>query len=404
MSEQASMSSNVALAKIYAELSELESSRRLVTTAQALEELEREIRELTDRLASCLLGQKVQEALDSEEMAASEQEFIRNHPKRLKSDGKREVTVRTSYGPSIIVHTRYYRRNCDKRGRKRNKGVYAGLVLLGVFEHCTPSLTSEVSQMVSLLGSFAEAAHILSERGHALGEKSLRLIAYRAVDRARLVQKSQGYLGTLEASVKGRRVVVSCDGGRVRLREKKRGKKTAKGRNHFTSAWREPKLFIIYVVDENGKQSREFVPLIDGTLQGPDTLFAMLTSYLQALDIDGADQLLFISDGAKWIWNRWPILIAALNLNPQNVQLLIDFYHAVEHLNKVAALCKTWIPRTRKRWVSTQRLLLRNGKVEQVIQNITPLCKGRLSRTIRTQLNYFINHQAHMNYNSVRKE
>lgn len=398
MSTQAIVASNNGLKSIYQELSELETSRRLVITAQELEELEQEIRELTNRLAACLLGQKVQESLDAEEMATSEKAFIRHHPKRLKSDGKREVSVRTSYGPSIVVNARYYRRNCDKRGRKRNKGVYAGLVLLGVFEHCTPSLTSEISQMVALLGSFAEAAHVLAERGLVLGAKSLRLIAYRAVDRARLVQQSVGYLGTIDASAKGRRVVVSCDGGRLRLREKKRGRKTPKGRSHYTGAWREPKLFIIYVVDENGQQAAEFAPLIDGTLNGPDTLFAMLTSYLQALAIDGADQLLLISDGAKWIWNRWPKLIDTLNLKPQNVFLLIDFYHAVEHLGKVAALCKAWTPSARKRWLTTQRRLLRAGKVDEVIQNIKPLCKGRLSRSIRTQLNYFVNHQAHMNY------
>jgi hypothetical protein len=47
-------------------------------------------------------------------------------------------------------------------------------------------------------------------------------------------------------NVQGRRVVVSADGGRLRLRENKRGAKTKKGRTRYQGAWREPKLLIIY--------------------------------------------------------------------------------------------------------------------------------------------------------------
>ena len=252
--------------------------------------------------------------------------------------------------------------------------------------------------MVVLLGSFAEAHQILSERGHGLGEKTLRLIAYRAVERARLAQKTTGYLGHSQESVAGRRVVVSSDGGRIRLREKKRGPKTAKRRNRYKGVWREPKLFIIYVVDETGKQEGNFAPLIDGTLQSPDTLFAMLTHYLQALNIEDADQILFISDGALWIWDRLPALQKTLKLNSQNVHFLIDFYHAVEHLNKVASLRKDWSAKIRKKWLNKQRRTLHKGGVDQVIEAIQKLCRGRNSKAIRTQLNYFIKHRLHMNY------
>ena len=39
-----------------------------------------------------------------------------------------------------------------------------------------------------------------------------------------------------DVSLKGRRVVISTDGGRIRIRKNKRGKKTNKGRNRF---WKE---------------------------------------------------------------------------------------------------------------------------------------------------------------------
>lgn len=159
----------------------------------------------------------------------------------------------------------------------------------------------------------------------------------------------------------GRRVVISTDGGRTRLREKKRGPKTKKGRTRFHGAWREPKLLIIYVVDANGKQEKSFTPFIDGFFNGPDSVFRLLKAYLETLGIQEADKILFVADGAHWIWNRVPILISELGLASECVYEFLDFYHAVEHLGKVAGLRKSWSSKERKSWVSKQRGLLLMG-------------------------------------------
>ena len=387
--------------KVMEEIEELQRKKIIVVNAEEIEELEKEIQGLMDRLGACILEQKVQESLESREMQDEEAGLIKNHPKRWKSEGMREVSVKTSFGVEIELQTRYYRQKGQRKRGRRYKGMYAGLIMLGIYEHCTPRLTSEISQMVVLLGSFTEAEGVLKERGHSLCVNTLREIAYRAAERARMVQKVQGYLGDTQESVKGRRVVVSSDGGRIRLREKKRGRKTEKGRSRYTGAWREPKLFIIYVVDENGRHCKSFAPFIDGTMNGPDSLFAMLAGYLEKLDIMEADKIVFVSDGAKWIWKRLPNLITSLNLDKNKVHLLIDFYHAVEHLNRVASLCKGWSSRQRKQWLNKNTKLLKNGDVETVIENVSVLCRGRNSRSIRTQLNYFTNHQEHMKYSLV---
>ena len=57
--------------------------------------------------------------------------------------------------------------------------------------------------------------------------KTLRQIAYRYGARARLSQQMDDTV--FEDTVAGRRVVVSSDGGRIRLRETKRGRKTKEG-------------------------------------------------------------------------------------------------------------------------------------------------------------------------------
>ena len=115
-----------------------------------------------------------------------------------------------------------------------------------------------------------------------------------------------------EDSVAGCRVVISSDGGRLRLRETKRGPKTTKGRRRYMGAWREPKVLIVYVVDAEGQREARFAPFIAATLKGPDTVCALLESYVQRLEITQADQVLFIADGAPWIWKRVPLLVQAL--------------------------------------------------------------------------------------------
>jgi len=65
------------------------------------------------------------------------------------------------------------------------------------------------------------------------------------------------------------------------------------------------------VVDAEGKQESHFAPFIDATLKGPDVVFALLRIYLQRLEITRADHVLFIADGAPWIWKRVPLLVQA---------------------------------------------------------------------------------------------
>jgi hypothetical protein len=378
------------------ELRQMEQTPRLVTSPDELEALEREIRQRTDRLGSLLVGQHLQQALDSDTLQAEQEQLVRQWPKPLKNDGKVTVMVRTVQGLAVPVRLTYYRRQGQRRAGKRDVGVYAGLVLLGIYDRCTPALASEVSLLAAMLGSLAEAQDVLAARGVALDTKTVRLIAYRYAARARLEQQIERT--AFEDTVAGRRVVISSDGGRLRLRETKRGPKTKKGRRRYTGAWREPKVLIIYVVDAEGKQESRFAPFIDATLKGPDAVFALLRTYLQRLEITQADHVLFIADGAPWIWKRVPLLVQALGLAAEQVHELLDFYHAVQHLGQVAALRKDWSAKARTRWRTQQRRLLLRGEVEQVITAVRDLCRGRNSKAIRKHREYFIKNQHRMAY------
>jgi hypothetical protein len=378
------------------ELHQMQQTPRLVTSPEELEALEREIRQGTDRLGSLLVGYHLQQTLDSPALQAEQDLLVSHWPKPLKSDGKVQVRIRTAQGHTVAVWTTYYRRKGQRRAGKRSAGVYAGLVLLGIYDRCTPALAAEVSLFAAMLGSLQEAQDVLAARGVELDTKTVRTIAYRYAARARLEQQVNN--AAFEDSVAGRRVVISSDGGRMRLREIKRGPKTTKGRRRYTGAWREPKVLIVYVVDAEGKREASFAPFIDATLKGPDAVFALLRSYLQRLEITQADQVLFIADGAPWIWKRVPLLVQALGLAVEQVHELLDFYHAVQHLSQVVALRKDWSAKARARWRTQQRRFLLQGQVEQVIAAVQALCRGRHSKAIRTQRNYFIKNQSRMAY------
>ena len=343
-----------------------------------------------------MVGQHLQQALDSDTFQVEQEQLVRQWPKPLKNDGKVTVMVRTVQGLAVPVRLTYYRRQGQRRAGKRDAGVYAGLVLLGIYDRCTPALASEVSLLAAMLGSLAEAQDVLAARGVEVDTKTVRLIAYRYAARARLAQQIERT--AFEDTVAGRRVVISSDGGRLRLRETKRGPKTKKGRRRYTGAWREPKVLIVYVVDAEGKQESRFAPFIDATLKGPDAVFALLRTYLQRLEITQADHVLFIADGAPWIWKRVPLLVQALGLAAAQVHELLDFSHAVHHLGQVAALRKDWSAKARTRWRTHQRRLLIRGEVDQVITAVRDLCRGRNSQAIRKHREYFTKNQHRMAY------
>ncbi len=57
---------------------------------ETTETLEQEIRELINEQGSLLLGMKLQQILDSEEVEQAEQELVEKIPKKMKSEGKKK--------------------------------------------------------------------------------------------------------------------------------------------------------------------------------------------------------------------------------------------------------------------------------------------------------------------------
>ena len=356
------------------------------TNASELAQREREGKERTDRLQALATALKLQRALASAALHQQERMLAKASPKKMKDFGYRPVTVQFLGGVEVELMARYW---CRSQARAdKGKGSYFGLVLLGVCDRTTPALASEVAQLAAALSSFEDAQARLRQMGVNISIRRIANVAYHFAQRARRQQELDG-MG-IEGSLAGKRVVISTDGGRLRVRKNKRGRKTEKGRSRYHTDWREPKLLVIYVVDEKGRIAQEFAPVLDGTLKGPDEVFRLMEFYLRQLEIHRATEVLFIADGAKWIWLRVTKLWQRLGLVGVRCRELVDFYHVVEHVYALAALNTSWRASYRKQWATRQRRRLRRGELKAFIDDVERLCRGKRGKGWARERDYLL--------------
>jgi hypothetical protein len=356
------------------------------TDAAELAQREREGKQRTDRLQALAIALELQRALASPALHEQERKLAKASPRKMKDFGYRPVRVQFLGGVEIEVMARYW---CRSRTRaEKGKGSYLGLTLLGVCDRTTPALASEVAQLAAALSSFEDAQARLRQMGVIMSIQRIANVAYHFAQRARSRQELEG-MG-IEGSLAGKRVVISTDGGRLRVRRNKPGKRTKKGRLRYRTDWREPKLLVIYVVDETGRLAQGFAPVMDGTLQGPDEVFRLIEFYLRQLEIHRAKEVLFIADGATWIWNRVTELWQRLGLEGVRCRELLDFYHVVEHVYALAALNKSWGASYRKQWATRQRRRLWRGELSAFIEDVERLCRGKRGKDWTRERDYLL--------------
>lgn len=375
--------------------------------ADMFEAKEREIYDCTDRLGDLIVQRHLQAVSDSESIRQAGRKLAQAMPGRVKNQGPRYVRIQTFRGGTITITTAYFSRNCD--ANKTSRGCYPVLVLLGIYgcrPHVTPALANHIVLTVTSMGSMEEARAWLIQQGICWSVNGIRKLTYQYAARVRYAQQQHGM--RFDTSAAGRRVVISVDGGRLRVRHNKRGPKTKKGRTRYHTYWREPKLLIIYVIDEAGNMDRSWTPIIDGLLKdhgrAPDAIFELIRYYLSSLEIEQADKVMFVADGARWIWRRAGSLLSSLGLRDEQVIELVDFYHAVEHLSQVADLRRGWTKKQRRQWIRKQRKRLLKGQIDQVVTDVDKLCQGRMSKKLRTERDYFHSNAKRMNYQQVKSE
>ena len=160
-------------------------------------------------------------------------------------------------------------------------------------------------------------------------------------------------------NVAGKRVISSVDGGRTRMPEPNPDKKaslSSKGkRAKFDTPWQEPKLFVIHILDKDGSIMKTGLPIY-AVINDANRCFDLLADYLPKLNIKEAAEILFIADGANWIWNRAKATLLNLSVSEHKITEAVDFYHAVEHISEL-------ISKLRKIEITKKMLFSKNLKV-----------------------------------------
>lgn len=288
--------------------------------------------------------------------------------------------VRLLGGLAITVLTQYCspRERTGKGRGREGSGLYPELAAYRISEGCSPNVQSEVGRLVALL-PIEQARAELARKGLEQDEKAIRRIAGELgaqilVTRTRdLMRFRRGELPAGSA-YKGKHIAVGIDGGRVRVRTVVKTIQVSgqRKRKKFQIEWREPKVVILFEVDEKGRMVRGSRPVIDGTLQGPDALLELVAFHLHRMGAAFARLVTFVADGAPWIWKRLDWVVAQAKLDPKRVVEVLDWCHAVHHLS-VALGALPLDESQRKGLYKRLRGLLKEGKSQDVIAELKVL-------------------------------
>lgn len=387
--------------------------RSFPRTPEAFFEMEQQLYKTSAQVGDHILLIKILAAHDDTEFVkqAIEDARVRSDVP-LVNKGWKEIRVLLLGGSRVVLKTPYLRQNHrGKRGRKRQKrgkkghGVYPVLEALGIRDGVSAATRSEIALYTVQTGSYYEAQELLKRRGLDCDISTLSRVALSTAHTATglrdaALETAKSLAIAVDGPLCGKRVRVSTDGGRVRTRKIRRGRKTQKGRHMFSTPWREPRVLVIDVLDEEGKTEPLRLPLYDVVLDDAEATFSLIVGYLRLLGAAYAQEVAFISDGADWIWDRVDRLVSQAEIPQERLVLVLDFYHASTHLWDAVALCTHLSKKARAKLYEKLRHRLRHKPegVQGVIEELKQVVRPRQSKKMKKALAYFEKHLDHMTY------
>ncbi|MGK7935626.1 MAG: ISLre2 family transposase [Xenococcaceae cyanobacterium] len=371
-------------------------------TGITIKEREEKIREA----ALILAGQCVAILLDNLSRSREAKETALNLTrgwwrKKTKKNGCKTWQILTVGNVIVKLKLPYVveiKKRKDYKIKLKGQGFCPFLRWLGMEEAVTPYVWFTVAKYGTITTSFSRARQTLKDWGVKINLKRIQRLTYRfgteglSLRNSKILALEKNSLPT-SSLLKDKRVVISVDGGRTRVRiyqDKKLNPKTQ--RKKYTGEWIEPKLLTIYTVDEKGKKMKtgEFPLINDGTYGNYKQFLKILEMYLVSLGISQAKQILLIADGAEWIWQHIPPLLNRLGCE-EKIHYLLDFYHATEHLQSFADAGFN-DEKESKAWFTAARSDLKKGKIVSLIEQMKQYRKsvrGSRRQILTSQINYF---------------
>ena len=300
------------------------------------------------------------------------------------------------------------------KGPGHGGGLYPELAVFGLHSGQSAALSSRVARQTTLMPSFELARQELARDGVKLNIKVVHRSTHRLGERlliARRCDLERYRNGQLPAGTQaaGKRIVAQLDGGRVRLRKvtrKQKGKgNKKKQKRRYRGQWREPKLLTVFEIDNKGQMVRTSRARIDGTFCGPDEVMELLAMHLHRLGAAQAEVVVFLADGAPWIWERLGWVVKRVGLDQKKVAYALDWCHALHHVG--LALAAVGLPEAEHRRVFKKlRKWLKKGEAAAVLNELERLGeKHGMLEAMGTPVAYLDKHleAGHLDFDEMRR-
>lgn len=363
-----------------------------------IESLRSELTAFTETLVISI----IQPLLDSQEFLVKLKGIAAQ--KALRFHGYRDVCVRLLSGACLSLRVPYFIKANPKKRRKRKKSSSGHLALqwLGFVDRISMQLASVAAQSALLCPSFVIARQTLQHHGIELGVKTIQRIC-RVMGQQAMNNRHRITLGDADC-VDDRVILVCIDGGRLRERRTKRGRRPEdQKRQGYHTDWREPTQIVIQCFNANGSKCKHFLPLYDATMGDIDQVFELLEAYLRQIEASTAEHVIFCADGARRYWKRFRPLAQKLGVAVHFE--VIDYTHAKQNLAEVIdKLPKKMGTRQTAQVAQQWKDLLWKGDLHEINRQIKELITSRTKRkqALAKFKRYFLDNFHRMQYTGFR--
>jgi hypothetical protein len=308
----------------------------------------------------------------------------KHHPNRSKN-------IQTLFGP-IEIQRDYFYSPCAGHGRLPLDQA------LGLMDGSSPGLVRLASRAAARSGYQAASQDLNALAGINIDSRQIQ----------RIVQQSGPMIG--QQLLRGPCVIekpipiiyVEVDGTGVPMMPKELAGRKGK-QPDGSSKTREVKLGCVFTqttTDEEGNPLRDHLSTTYmASFESSESFGLKIRNEAQRRGIGSARAVVFIGDGAAWVWE-----LARLNF--PGAICILDFYHAVEHLND---LCKSLyagserlISAMQERWYDQ----MENDGIEDVIASARRRLlemDSLVQPEIEKQIAYFENNKGRMLYKTYRQ-
>jgi len=309
---------------------------------------------------------------------------------------KRELPIRLATGHSVKVGSPYVKQPPDNYKNDRHLLAQHWSMIGGA----SPKLYDQVGFCTAIAPSFESGCQILKKFGTSICVSSVQKLSQRLADKCQ--QEGEAKISLEESeSMASKTVVIGIDGGRTRTREYTDYLNQA-GNRCYETPWREPKLFVIDVLDEKGKVDRKALPIY-GTRFDQQDLFELLKEYLGTLDIHLAKHVQIVGDGAPWIWNHLKSMLLEVGVSADRITETLDVWHGSQYVHKLIDNMGTRKTKPEQRKLKRQfEIWLWNGESDKIVEYCEAIFK-RKNDTVRRCITYLEKHISKTQYPDFKK-